>query len=330
MSSAAFCFGSTIVYWDSVLIALGVLAGFLAMHACYAANRGRSPLLFLFAPLALLLGLLVSRTMYWYCHMEQFSGFASAFRDLSAGGFCLSGVVIGFVLSALLMRLLGLEKHPGRLLDCCAPGLALSLAVIRLSALFNGSCRGKALVTDPRLQRLPFAWSSLSSTGATEYRFAAFFVEALLFLAAFALLLWLYARWLPRGKKPVSAVSGDVFLFFLLFFGIFEMVIDSTRNDASYFHLNAFISVAQILSAVTILGILIVFSRRSIRLNGLRGFHWLLWALFLVSLAGGGFSEYLVQRHGNWQLRCYTLMSFACLFMLGSVVLMRRSCREAD
>ncbi|MBQ6465414.1 MAG: prolipoprotein diacylglyceryl transferase [Oscillospiraceae bacterium] len=323
MSNAAFCLGSRIVYWDSILVALAALACFFALYAAWSAVGGKPFLPCVLAPLALLLAYAVSRIMYWSCHQEQFSGLAAALGRPSLGGYCLSGVVIGFVLAVLLLRALRLAPHAGTLLDCSAPALALGLAVLRLGSFFSGTCRGKAILTDPRLQRLPFSYPSLTSSGAAEYRFAAFFVEALLFFLVFLALTALFCRWYPAGKKR-RAARGDVFLFFLLLYSAVELVIDSTRNDATYFNFNAFISVAQILGGAAILGVLIEFSRRSVKKYGLKLIHWLCWAGWLLGLAGAGFCEYLVQRHGNWQLRCYSFMSLGILLMIGSAMLLHR------
>ena len=245
MREVAFCFGRVTLYWDTLLIALACAAGFLALWGTYGANGGKKRAFWLLVPLGLVLSLAVARTIFWYCHSEQFSSLAAALVPGSSGGFCLSGVVIGFVLAALLLRLAGLEKDTALLLDCASPALALCLALVRLSSLFSGGCRGKVPITDPRFCRLPFA---AAAPGGGEYRFASFFVGALLFLVLFAVLTLLFVRrW---GRR------GDVFLAFLVLYSAVELVIDSTRNDASYFTFNAFISVAQILGAAAMLGVL--------------------------------------------------------------------------
>ncbi len=328
MSSAALCLGTRIIYWDSILIALAALVCLFTLYAAYAPNGKRPAVLLLYAPLALALSFGVSRLMYWYCHQEQFSGLASAFAQPSTGSYCLAGIVIGFALAALLLGLVRLEDC-GLLLDSSAPALAIGLSVLRLSSLFNNSCRGKSLITEARFQRLPFSFPSVTASGAAEYRFASFFAEALAFLLAFLLLLWLhgrfYARRAPRksrGLMPV--VRGDLFLFFLLFYSAAEMVVDSTRYDATFFHFNAFISVAQMLSAAAILAVLIVFSVRSVRRSGVRVCHAVSWLLWLLGLGGVGVCEYLVQRHGDWALTCYALMSLACVVMVAAVSLLRR------
>ena len=305
MREVAFCFGRVTLYWDTLLIALACAAGFLALWGTYGANGGKKRAFWLLVPLGLVLSLAVARTIFWYCHSEQFSSLAAALVPGSSGGFCLSGVVIGFVLAALLLRLAGLEKDTALLLDCASPALALCLALVRLSSLFSGGCRGKVPITDPRFCRLPFA---AAAPGGGEYRFASFFVGALLFLVLFAVLTLLFVRrW---GRR------GDVFLAFLVLCSAVELVIDSTRNDASYFTFNAFISVAQILGAAAMLGVLVVFSRRSIRSGGPKLHRVLCWVAWFLGAAIAGVSEYLVQRHGNWQLGCYTLMTIGALILV--------------
>ena len=318
MRQAAFCFARTVLYWDTILVVLGCAACFLAMWAAYGANGGKKRAFFVFVPLGTALALAVSRLMFWYCHSEQFSSLAAAFVPGSGGSFCLSGVVIGFVLAALLLRLTGIEKDAALLLDCAAPALALGLSVLRLGALFNGSCRGKVPITDARFCRLPFA---AAAPGTAEYRFASFFVGALLFLAVVAVLTRLFVlRW---GRR------GDVFLAFLVLYNAVELVIDSTRHDASYFTFNAFISVAQILGAAAMLGVLVVFSRRSIRSGGPKLHRALCWIAWFLGAGIAGISEYLVQRHGNWQLGCYTLMTIGVLILvLATFAVYRPVCGE--
>ena len=318
MSAVALCISGTVLTWDTILIALAVPACFLALWSAYGAWGGRAAAVWALLPLSCLLSPGVSRLMFWYCHQGQFSSLAAAFAPGSAGGFCLSGVVMGFVLAVTLLRLARLVPDEPLLLDCAAPGLALGLSLLRLSALFNGSCRGKAVITDERFQKLPFA---AAVPGGTEFRFASFFIGALLFLIVFGILCAMLTR--RRGRR------GDVFLIFLLLYSAVELLIDSSRNDATYFHLNAFVSVAQILSGVTMLGVLIVFARRSARAGGGKRRRVLCCAAWFLGLCFAGFSEYLVQRHGNWQLGCYTLMSIGALILIVSTLAVYRPVWES-
>ena len=320
MSSVAFCLGPTIIYWDSILIALAVPACYLALAGAYAARAEKRAALFLLTPLGVLLSLFFSRLIYWTCHPEQFASFPASFLPGAGGGYCLSGVLIGFLLAALLLRLCGLVKDLPLLLDCAAPGLALGMAVLRLSSLFNDSCRGKTILRDPRLFRLPFG---VPEGGGTEYRFAFFFLGSLLFVLFFFLLLWRDSR-IYGPERTKRKRRGDVFLSFLLLYSAEELVVDSARNDASYFLFNAFISVAQIVAAATLLVVLLIYGVRAIRRHGAKLRILVCFFLWIVGLSVVGVCEYLVQRHGNWQLSCYTAMSLAILVVLFSTTTLRR------
>ena len=66
-------------------------------------------------------------------------------------------------------------------------------------------------------------------------------------------------------------------------------------------------------AAMGLLAVLVIYSRRSIRANGLQPRHWVMWSVFLVAVGVTGFFEWLVQRHGNWYVFCYTVMSLCSL-----------------
>ena len=89
----------------------------------------------------------------------------------------------------------------------------------------------------------------------------------------------------------------------------------STRYDSSFFQFNGFISVGQISAAVCVLAVLVVYSVRSVRANGRRGWHWAIWGGWFIGLVAAGLSEYFVQRHGNWYLGCYAVMALGCVIM---------------
>ena len=324
MRAAAFCFGRTILYWDTVLLALAALACALALCAAFRAVGGRARTLVLLLPLGTLLSFALARLLYFYCHSEQYASLSAVLADSSGASFCLTGAVLGFLLAALLSGAL-CSDDVAALLDCAAPALALGLAIARLGALFNDSCRGKLLLNDPRLVRLHLAVAD----GDAGYRFAAFGAGAALFVLFFLLLLRRYGR-LYSSRRAPKGRRGDVFLSFLLLCGAEELLVDSVRNDASFFPFNAFISVAQIFAAFFLLAVLIVYSRPLLRARGRRFgllFAWLGWA---VGLAAVGIGEYLVQRHGNWQLSCYTLMSAAILLMLGCTAALRRASEKTE
>ena len=310
--------GEIILYWSSIIICLAIAAWFFLSLALYAPNGGRTSAMWVFLPIACALSLFFSRAIHWYCHTEQYASFASAFQDFSVGSYDMPGVFLGVVLAALLVRLLRFSDSAPKMFDALAPGMALGLAIIRLSFLFNNADRGKVIVTTPAYQRLPIAATVTGSVGAVEYHFATFFVQCLLLLLLSVLMLFFYYH---RRKVRMKSGSnyGHTAMMFLLFYSAMEIVLDSTRYDSSFLRSNGFVSLVQIVSALSMLGIMVYYSVHSIKANGLKFYHWIFWVLFLGSAGGVGYLEYLVQRHGDWYMKCYAGMS-ACCFLMAMMV----------
>ena len=325
MSSALLAIGSLELYKSALVIALGAAACFALSYALFTARGGMGAALWLFAAADIVLSVLLCRFIHYYCHTEQYASFLKAMTEYSAGGYVLVGVIPAALAAVWITKAAGLTQNPARLLDCFAPGAALAAAFIRLSALFNSTCRGKIAVKTPWLQHLPLASPVISSSGAEDWRFATFFVEFLLLGLVFCLVLRFFFR---RRRAPMKAGQkrdGNVALFCLLLCAAVELICDSTRYDSSFMHFNGFVSISQMASAVCILAVLVVWSVRSIRANGRSGFHWAVWTGWFFALALTGGSEYLVQRHGDWYLSCYTAMAAGCFFLAYLPCVMYRS-----
>lgn len=316
---------SLTLYWSAIVIALGIAACFAMSQALYTSYAGNGRALWVMFPLAVIFSVFFCRLIHWYCHTEQYAGFFSALTDYSAGGYVLPGAILGTFLAALLVRGLGFTDNVSRLLDAIAPGGALAVAFIRLSALFNSSCRGKIAVKTPALQHLPLA-SPVYSSSADDYRFATFFVQFLLMLLVFDILYRFYTKRRNRPMKGGLSRDGHTARMFLLLYGAVELIMDSTRYDSSFLQFNGFVSVVQIISAVLIVYVLVHYSVLSVKVNGLRFIHWLRWILFIAALGGGGMCEYLVQRHGDWYLKCYAGMGLCILILCFIAWKMYASC----
>lgn len=310
MNPIAMMLGGHIIYWNAIVIVLGVLACFCLTMALFTAHGGRAEAVWLLLPLAILLSLPLARFINWYCHAEKYVSFWKAMTDYSRGDYCLAGVIAGTALAGLLVRALGFTQNLPRLYDCLAPGAALGIAFIRLSELFTNADRGKAVVTDPTFQRLPFS-TEITSTG--EWRLATFFFQFLMMLLIFALLLRFFnrrRRWPMKADQPRD---GNVALMFLTWLSALDLVTDSSRYDASFLRLNGFVSMVQIVSAVVLLLVLVIYSRRLIKAEGMNRRIILRGVVFFLCLGVAGFLEWLVQRHGNWYQSCYFAMSLALL-----------------
>lgn len=338
MNPIAVYVGTTVIYWNSIVIALCIAACLALTLALYTANNGSGAAVWVFFPPALVFGVVFSRFFHWYCHGEQYVSLFRSLTDYSNGSFCMPGMLLGVWLAAYIVRRLGYTDGTARLLDSAAPGLALLIAFIRLSAVFTNSCRGKIVVTTKALQHLPLAVGVKAATGETEYVFATFFVLFLLMLVLFVGIMIFYVRRNNLPMKKHFDTTGHTARMFLLFYSAAELFLDSTRNDSSFIHFRfltflnkftGFISFVQIASAVSILCILIYYSKRSVRANGLRPWHWLMWGGYFLTLVGVGVSEYLVQRYAARYMSCYSVMSVCCLLMAVDTYIMYRTvCAE--
>ena len=219
MSSAMLAIGSLSLYKSALVIALGAAACFALFYALYSAHGGFGAAAWLFTAADIVLSVLFCRFLHYYCHAEQYGSFFKAMGNYSSGGYVLAGVVPAALAAAWIVRLAGLTQNPARLLDCFAPGAVLAVAFIRLSALFNSTCRGKITVRTPFFQHLPLASPVTASSGAAEYRFATFFVEFLLLGVMSFLALRFFFK---RRRKPMKAGQkrdGNTALYAMLLVG---------------------------------------------------------------------------------------------------------------
>ncbi|MDO5444709.1 MAG: prolipoprotein diacylglyceryl transferase [Eubacteriales bacterium] len=337
MDAIAFYTGDLVVYWSSVVIVLGILAGFCLAYSLYTAHSGRGSTMFVAFAFSLVFSVLISRFLHFYSHQEQYDGLFRALTDYSGGSYFLPGVVLGVLLGAGAARSLGFADSVSGILDAMAPGMALTFAMIRLSAFFTTACRGKISVTTHSLQHLPLASAVVTASGKTEYRFATYFITFLLLLVAMFILLVFYFRHHRDRMKPRCSREGHVFRLFIVLYGIIELVMDSTRNDSTfpYFSIfktlnrfGSFVSLTQLFAAISILIVFIWYSKRAVAADGRRAGHWILWILFVAALTGVGVSEYLVQRHGDMYMLYYSTMSASALILGIVVVIMYVLCRR--
>lgn len=329
MNPIAIYYGSTLLYWSAIIISAGLLASLVLSLTLQRENGDKLSGMLLLGCLSIIFSVPICRIIHWYCHLEQYEGLISALTDYSTGSYCLPGAFLGVWLASLAVKALGFQRNNAKLLDAYAPGAALTVAFIRLSALFNSSCRGKIFVKTRLLQRLPIASGLLNSVGDMEYRFACFFIEFLLML----LVAWWTLRFFYKRRNiPMKrgSVEGSTARYFLLLCCTVELLLDSSRYDSSFMKFNGFVSIVQMACALCILGLLIYYSINSTKANGTHAYHWIIWVGYFLTLAGVGISEYLVQRHGNWYLSCYTLMTVCCILMPVTVYRMYLSCCDED
>ena len=157
MSQIAFYIGERGIHWSAIIITMGTLCC-LSLTIALFRQRSESlrPILFYF-PAATILGLLFARLIHWYFNTEIYGSLGAALSNFDLGSFSIPGLILGIWLAAWIVYRLELVPNSGMLLDCTAPGLALLIAFVRLSALFNNTCRSRIEIHRPLLKTLPFA-----------------------------------------------------------------------------------------------------------------------------------------------------------------------------
>lgn len=310
MNNIAFIFGSTFLYWSSIVLTLAAGTAICVFLSVYL-PRGNGSAAAVAVPTALVLSLYFGRLLHWYFRPDGYTSFQKAMTDYTTGGYALMGCFAACGATAGILKLLGLEKHPARMLDAMSLGGCAGIAVGRLACFFSAADRGQLLKS---LRTLPLAYPVNNAvTGLPEYRLATFVLQS---LAAAAIFVTLAAFFFSARRK-----SGDTALLFLLLYGLSQAVLDSTRYDALYLRSNGFLRPVQLLSAAALTSVSAVFSVRMVKGRGLRVWYFPLWLVMAALLGGAGYMEYFVQRHGDRALLAYGVMT-ACLGTLTALALL--------
>lgn len=308
MDRIAFVIGNTFLYWNSIVLTLAVGAAICFFLAFYLREDGRGMAAAVAVPVAMVLSVVLGRLLHWYFRPDSYSGFLNAMTDYTSGAYALLGVFLGCGLTALILRLTGLEKSLGTVLDVMCLGGAAGISVGRLACFFSAADRGQLLET---IHNLPWAYPVTNVvTGAQEYRLATFMLQAMATALIFVLLVCFRAF----AKRK----AGDITFLFLLLHGMSQAVLDSTRYDSLFMRSNGFISVVQLLGAVSVVVVCAVFSVKMVRNRGFRGWYIPIWIAMAGLMGGAGYMEYFVQRHGDRAMFCYSIMT---LCLSGMVIL---------
>lgn len=305
MYKIAFIYGNTLVYWNSVVVALGAFTGILFFWAAYLRKSDNIVGAALTCPLSIVLSLILARLIYWYFRADSYESMLAAMTDFSHTGFALAGVFAGCLVAVGILRLVKAVKNLPFLLDCMSIGGCAAISIGRLGCFFAPDDRGAIL---SGVTELPWVFPVVNSTsGLLEYRFATFLFQAIAAGCIFIVLLFIFRT--DRHR------DGDIALLFLLFYCASQIVLESTRYDSLRLRVNGFISIVQVLCALALVFVISVFLVRYQKQTGWRFWHIALWLLLASGLGGAGYMEYHVQRHGNQAFFSYLVMS-GCLALI--------------
>ena len=314
----------TAVYSGNLRIGYGIIIAVMSFISswcltCCIACAGKGELkkrvrriasLVIYALSSVILAGFFGRLIHWYSHYESYESFSKAFVSVS-GRYHEAGIMLGFIISAALCALLSEKELRGKMMAACASGQMLFMTLVSLVSMFSDSDRGKAVITDPAYQGLPFSYITYLSDGTGQYRTAVFFWKFMLLGIVTVISLILYFK----GRSAIET--------YVCYFAAMALL-DSARYDASFLRSNGFVSLMQIVSGVFLIITLTVFVIRSARARGFHIYHVLFIFAFLSGLSLTGYMEYYVQRHGDLYPYCYSIMAAACLAMVLSVTALHR------
>lgn len=312
MEQIACIVGNVYIYWSSIIRILAAAAAVFAFLSLYLKKGGRLFAAAGYIPTAVVLSLMLARISHWYFRPDAYETPEAAWNLLLPGGFALMGVFAGCFLAAVLLRITRMIRNLPELLDCVCLAGGLGIAVGRLASWFNASDRGMVVPENPGFPWVDSVINPIS--GVTEYRLATFLLQSI----AVGLLFLILRIWYRAGEKQQNRRDGDAALIFLLCYGASQVLLDSTRYDSLSFRSNGFVSVVQVLSAVAIALVVVLFAAGLVSTSGWNRKYLLIWAVQAVCFGLAGYMEYHVQRHGNEAVFAYSIMGAA---LVGIVIL---------
>ena len=317
MENVAVFIGNTQIRWSTLIVICAVFVWFSVSYSLHVSHGGKRYVMFVCLPYMVFFSLLFGRAIHWYSHSELYKSAEDAFYSLWSGNFSygsydMPGILVAALLTACLCgRLIG-SGGTRRLLDAFSPGLALGMGVIYLSDRFGTSARSKMVFPLSAESLMPVFVPEDGNSGS--YRLAVYFILFAGLFVIFLLTSVFYIRRNPDFHK-IGSYKGSTFILFMLLLSALEVVCDSMRYDSSYFRSNGFVSIIQVVSALFFLAVVIFYSIRSVKGNGFRFYHPIIWVIFIAGFGGAIYMEYLVQRHTDWYVKCYVIMSVCCAAM---------------
>ena len=323
MERIAVIAGPVNIYWSSVIRVFAVAAAICCFLALYL-KKEKPFVAVVFLPAAGMTSLVFARLAHWYFRPDSYESLYAAMQLFAPGDFALMGVFAGCFLAALVARIVRLTDNLPELLDCLCISGSLGIAAGRLASFFNTSGRGMIIWNDVGLPWVSAVINPVS--GLEEYRLDTFLLQSLAAGMIFIILL----IFCETAEKCGTLKDGDVSLVFLLCYGASQVILDSTRYDSLYFHSNGFVSVVQVLGAVSVVLPMMVFGARLIYAEGFQIRQLALWVPQVLCFGLAGYMEYYVQRHGNQALYAYSVMTGALLVLILLSLLTRRLAMMAE
>ncbi|MGT2935787.1 prolipoprotein diacylglyceryl transferase [Streptococcus castoreus] len=244
----AFKLGPLTVHWYALCILTGlILAVYLASKEAPRKRLSSDDILD-FILIAFPLAIIGARLYYVIFEWSYYAHHLDEIIAVWNGGIAIyGGLITGVII--LLIYCYYKVLNPIHLLDVAAPGVMLAQAIGRWGNFINQEAYGKAV---SNLDYLPsFIRQQMFIDGS--YRIPTFLYESLWnFLGFILIMIW--------RRKPKRLLDGEIFTFYLIWYGFGRLVIEGMRTDSLMF---LGIRVSQYVSVLfIIIGIIFVWKRR--------------------------------------------------------------------
>lgn len=287
MDKPALLYNNVYIYWHGVFMAAAIAISVCAAMILSTLFQHKKALMsFDAALLSLPFGLVLSRIIYCVSNYEEFSSVVDTLK-FADGGYGLYGAILGAFISAATLNGLREKFSLGAVCDSMAAGGALGIAAGRLAAYFSLDNVG-IVMTNEKYQFFPMSIYD-ESTGL--WTLATFNMEALAELVIFIVLCVIFGL-NNNEKKGVRGSNGDIALLFIMLHGASEVVFDSMQMDALRVPGNSFVRMQQIIGAISLASVMMVFVIRSIKRNKFRFYHLLSLAVFWSMVAVAAYMEF--------------------------------------
>lgn len=219
-SRVAFYIFNKPIYWYAIIIVFGIIVA-TVISIREARRKGYNADIILdFIILAIPFAIVGARLYYVAFEWELYASDPISILYIWNGGLALYGSIIGGLIAAIIFC--RWKKIPfGDLIDIVAPAFVLAQAIGRWGNFVNQEAFG-AVVTNTSFQFFPVSVYIDSLSG---WYMATFFYESIWDLAVFFLLI--------QYRKKQRA-RGNVFVMYLMLYGIGRAIIEGLRTDSLY------------------------------------------------------------------------------------------------
>ena len=249
INPVAFAIGDFQVYWYGIIIGTGfLLALIFALRNLKYFGIDKNGFIDCVL-VGLIAGILGARLYYVFFKWDYYAQHLDELFAIHNGGLAIYGGVIGGLLGGCIVAKIKKLPIPA-ILDIAVMGFLIGQGLGRWGNFFNQEAFGTP--TD-----LPWRMVSENTEGVGVH--PCFLYESLWCLLGFFLLYW-FSR---KGRQ----YDGQIFLLYLVWYGMERMIVEGLRTDSLYTPLFG-LRASQILAAVTMLAgivLLIVFRKRRVK-----------------------------------------------------------------